>query len=107
MVSAKTGALITFPIALVVFIFGLYGDFVFDDKALVRDQTALRGPGAFSRLLGFGEGPLTYRPVRNLSYAVDYLFWELDPAGYHLTNVFIHGGCGFLVFLLGRRLGLS
>lgn len=107
MVSAKTGALITFPVALAVFFFGLQGDFVFDDKPLVRDNTWLRGPGAFSRLLGLGEGPLTYRPVRNLSYALDHRIWELEPAGYHLTNVFLHGACGFLVLLLARRLGLS
>ncbi|OGP90889.1 MAG: hypothetical protein A2157_05450 [Deltaproteobacteria bacterium RBG_16_47_11] len=32
----------------------------------------------------------TYQPIRMLSYAIDYAFWELDPFGYHLTNVFFY-----------------
>ena len=29
----------------------------------------------------------TYQPVRVLSYALDYYFWELNPLGYHITNI--------------------
>lgn len=32
----------------------------------------------------------TYQPIRVLSYAVDYHFWELNPLGYHVTNIFFY-----------------
>ncbi len=32
----------------------------------------------------------TYQPVRVLSYAVDYYFWNLNPLGYHITNILFY-----------------
>jgi hypothetical protein len=57
----------------------------------------------------FVEFALFYRPVSSLSYAVDYRLWGLDPAGYHLTTVLLHGGAAAaatvaLVVLTRRRL---
>lgn len=40
---------------------------------------------------------LFYRPVASLSYALDYWLWGLDPFGYHLTNVVLHGIAAVLV----------
>src|SRR4030095_1771646 len=41
-----------------------------------------------------------YRPVQNLSYMFDYFFWNMDPAGFHLTNIFLHVGAGLLLYRL-------
>ncbi len=46
-----------------------------------------------------------YAPVQILSYTLDYSIWNLDPFGYHLTNVVLHACNASLVFLLTRRLG--
>jgi tetratricopeptide (TPR) repeat protein len=32
----------------------------------------------------------TYQPIRVLSYAIDYHFWELNPVGYHITNILFY-----------------
>lgn len=40
---------------------------------------------------------LLYRPVSSLSYAIDYWVWGLNPAGYHLTNLLLHGVATILV----------
>lgn len=45
-----------------------------------------------------------YRPVLMASYAVDRAVWGDRTAGYHLTNLFIHGGVIVLVFVLAGRL---
>ncbi|WP_435076100.1 glycosyltransferase family 39 protein [Halococcus sp. AFM35] len=45
-----------------------------------------------------------YRPVVNLVYAAEYALWGLDPAGYHLTNLLLHGLVGVLVVLTVRSL---
>jgi tetratricopeptide (TPR) repeat protein len=31
-----------------------------------------------------------YQPIRMLSYALDYHFWELNPLGYHITNIIFY-----------------
>jgi len=46
----------------------------------------------------------SYYPVRLLSFAIDYHFWELDPRGYHLTNILIHLVNALLVFLMVLRI---
>lgn len=44
-----------------------------------------------------------YRPVTNLSVALDYSLWELDPRGYHATNTVLFGFTGWCLFWLVRR----
>jgi cytochrome c-type biogenesis protein CcmH/NrfG len=46
----------------------------------------------------------SYYPIRLLSFAVDYYFWELNPKGYHITNIMAHLGNVMLIFWLGLRL---
>lgn len=41
----------------------------------------------------------TYQPVRVLSYAVDYHFWGLNPVGYHIQNIVLHGLASIMLYL--------
>jgi tetratricopeptide (TPR) repeat protein len=78
---------------------GLYGQFVFDDTALVLWQ---RWPQSFDeavRLLRYG-----YRPLRELSYAIDIVIWGQNPVGFHLTSLLLHAVNVLLVFKLAQRL---
>ena len=89
---------------LVVVVFACYAnslgnDFVFDDEFLVPTYSRIRN---FSQLLQTMLD--SYRPVRNASYAIDFLVWGLRPFGFHLTNVLIHAANAVLVFLLIRRI---
>lgn len=45
-----------------------------------------------------------YRPLLNLSFAADYLFWGADSFGYQLTNAVLFGLAGFVLFALARRM---
>ena len=45
------------------------------------------------------------RPVRELTYMLDYKLFGLHPAGYHFQNIFWHALDGTLLFALIRRLG--
>ncbi|HEY2930837.1 MAG TPA: tetratricopeptide repeat protein [Acidobacteriota bacterium] len=87
-------------LAALLYINSLSGKFVFDDLTLIQDNQMIRSwrdlPSMFGR-----QG---YRPVRTLSYALNYYFFGLDPFYYHVTNVLIHAVNGVLVFLLLRRI---
>lgn len=100
--SAGTWLLLAGLLVLAVFAVyanSLHNGFVFDDLDVVvgdpriRDLTNLRGL--------FVDA---YRPLRSITYAIDYRIWGLNPFGFRLTNVGIHAANVALVLYLARRL---
>lgn len=88
----------------------LLGDFVWDDHAMVAENPELSSlgniPAMFQRNY-FGERANVglFRPLVNVSLAVDYQLWGGDnAAGYHLTNLLLHLLGGLLFYLFLRRL---
>lgn len=83
----------------------LNNPFIWDDEALVVRNTLIRSvqnvPASFTNDLYFGvaSGSNFYRPLQTISYIFDYHFWELNPFGYHLTNIILQICVSFLVFL--------
>jgi len=45
-----------------------------------------------------------YVPVTWMTLGLDYLFWGMNPAGYHLTNVLLHSANAAVFYLVARRL---
>ena len=86
----------------------LQGELIWDDSFLARDNPFIKSPvlmvEAFRHHLLLDSLSLHYRPVQNLSYMIDYFFWNTDTYGYHLSNVLWHIGSGLLLFALLQRL---
>jgi tetratricopeptide (TPR) repeat protein len=94
----------------------LRGEFVWDDAPLIVDNNMIKDPAQMGSILtsSFWEtGDLHdrfrsfFRPVVSLSYALDYAIWELNPHGFHLTNLLLHLICCWLVFRIAAREGVS
>ena len=81
--------------------------FVFDDHALVLENTRIRSLANIPDIMGFGDARQSYRPVRFVSYTIDHLFFGLDPRGYHFFNLVYHFIAAFMVYLVARRLAGS
>src|ERR1051326_1239125 len=86
---------------LVVVVFVCYfntlgNEFVFDDLLLVIGNSRIRH-------LNLGLLLNSYRPLRDISYAVDFALWGEHPFGFHATNMVIHAANVLLVFTLIRR----
>lgn len=64
----------------------LHNPFVYDDLATVISNPSLRAPSNVQGLLH----QTAFRPVTNLSYAIDYAIWGLRPFGFHVTSVIWH-----------------
>jgi len=45
-----------------------------------------------------------YHPLHVLSHAIDYALWGTNPAGYHITNVILHGINSCLAYLTVRAI---
>src|ERR1700747_1526464 len=97
-------ALAVAGLTIAVFLPAVRGGFVgWDDVALLMNHTGSRGLGPSHLAWMASNVPLGhYVPVVWLSFAVDYLLWGLDPLGYHLTNVVLHGVNAGLVCVLDR-----
>lgn len=47
------------------------------------------------------------RPIPVLALQMDHALWGLDPRGYHITNILLHGLNAFMVVILAARLGAA
>ncbi len=93
-------------ITVLVYLPALSNGFVnWDDEWYVVDNPMIRSPDLALLKWAFGEFFLAnWHPLTQLSHALDYAFWSLNPVGHHLTNVLFHGLNTFLVTLLVFRL---
>ncbi|MFA5096694.1 MAG: hypothetical protein WC478_05080, partial [Candidatus Omnitrophota bacterium] len=93
---------------LIVYANSLPNPFIWDDEGIVLKNPYLASwanlPKAFTSDLypGITAGSNFYRPLQTVSYIWDYHLWELEPFGYHLTNIILQALVSFLVFLFSR-----
>ena len=89
----------------------LQGQRIWDDQYLSYDNPFIKSPllmlEAFRHYLFLDSFSPHYRPVQNISFMIDYFFWNTDTWGFHLTNVLLHVGSGILLFFLVRQLIFS
>jgi tetratricopeptide (TPR) repeat protein len=71
-------------------------EFQFDDGHVIVENSAIR---SLRNIAGIWEqSPARF--LTHLSFAVNYRFCGYDPVGYHLVNLLIHTGAGFLTSCL-------
>jgi hypothetical protein len=105
--KALTAAVLTATVVLVyapTLGFGLLSD----DFLWARPWTARELLGAFAGT----EDPLgrttgTYRPIADITRALDHALWGVRAEGAHLTNVVLMAAAGLLAWALGTRLRLG
>ena len=78
------------------------GPFVFDDQPNITRNPAIRmtriNREELARVL-----KISYRPLSNLSFALNYYVGGYDVRGYHLVNLIIHIITALLVWLVTRQ----
>lgn len=74
-------------------------DWIMDDFPVVVDNLDIRS------WANFLEDRYPGRPLRELTYLLDYRLFGLKPAGYHIQHLFWHALNGSLLFALARQLG--
>ena len=85
--------------------FGIYsvslrnGFVEWDDGYLITGNVNIRSITPLTlRHIFTTYDPELYIPLTFLSYQIDHLFWGLNPAGFHLTNLLLHASNAVLVF---------
>lgn len=97
-------------LAVIAYLPALGAGFVtWDDNRNFLENTAWRGLGLTElRWMWTTTHMGHYIPLTWMSLGLDYVFWGMSPAGYHVMNVVLHGMNAALVYVLARRvLGLA
>jgi len=94
----------------VVYRAAIHAPFIFDDRQAVQTNPSLlrlwplvgsdEAPGPLNPPADFSTSG---RPVVNFSFAVNYHFGRLDPAGYRVLNMLLHAASATLVWAIVRR----
>ncbi len=87
--------LLVFAVGVLLYVNTLQHGFVFDDVTLILQNIQVKKL-EWTQILSRAS----YRPVRTLTYAFNHALGGLDPFGYHLFNVVLHGINAALVYLL-------
>ena len=109
-------------LAAVSYANSLQNQYVFDDLHLIAASSQITGIDNIPSLLLSGKMSAYYRPLRTISYTLDYTlnkaFWYrfanrqwtdrgLVPFGYHVSNIFYHIVTALLVYLVIFKLSLN
>ena len=93
---------IFFLVLAVVFVYfnSLPNDFIFDDVPLVQNSLWITSANFIDILL-------SYRPLRYISYAIDYRIFGMHPAGFRLMNIIYHAISVLALFWALQMFGLT
>jgi protein O-mannosyl-transferase len=93
-------------VTVVVFLPVLRNSFVeWDDSVNLFENPSYRGLG-WKQIQWMFTNTLMghYIPVTWLTFGLDYTLWGMNPLGYHLTNLLLHGANAALFYLVAFRL---
>ena len=83
-------------------------EFVSDDFRFIRQNIYIQNlrhlPSYFVSTASWDWSQDMYRPLRSVSFALEYALWGLDPRPFHAASVLLHGMNGLLVFAFARML---
>ena len=93
---------IFFLVLAVIFVYfnSLPNDFIFDDIPLVQNSLYITS-------VNFIDLLLSYRPLRYVSYAIDYRIFGMNPIGFRLMNIIYHTISVLALFWTLKTFGLT
>lgn len=86
----------------------LFNSFVYDDLVTVEQNLFIRDWSNLARFFSTDyysrSEEYSFRPMVTLTYFLDYSLFNLNPLGYHLTNLFLHVLTGIIIYFLSKQL---
>ena len=82
----------------------LRGGFIWDDDDYVTENVHLRTPSGLKRIWLDTQATPQYYPLVHTTFWLEYRLWQLNPYGYHFTNVVLHAASVLLLWRVLRKL---
>jgi len=111
--SSRAGLLAVFVASVAVYLPTVRYGFAYDDHTVVVENRFIRSLDQIPTLvrspewLGSGVANPVYRPLTDVTYAVNYAATGLSAWSYHATNILLHALAAALLLAVGLRLGLG
>ncbi len=86
--------------ALLVYSNTFNAPFQFDDRITIEENPLITDMSNIPTILSGAKGTFASRPLMHVTFAINYYFGGLNPAGYHAVNLALHLINGILIFLL-------
>lgn len=97
------GALAIMAATLAAYLPAIQGGYIWDDDSYVTENPLLRDVDGLLRIWVPRETP-QYYPIVFTTFWVEYQLWGLNPMGYHIVNVLLHGMNAVLLWLVLAKL---
>jgi len=81
------------------------GRILLDDDYLLTNNTYICGSHGLYKFWCTTEA-MDYWPLTNTTFWTEWRLWELNPAGYHVTNLILHIVEALLIWLILRKLSI-
>ncbi|MGD0382848.1 MAG: tetratricopeptide repeat protein, partial [Thermoguttaceae bacterium] len=79
------------------------GGFIMDDDLLLTDNRLIKASDGLQQFWYSTESPEFY-PVTYNTFWIEWRLWEMNPAGYHVTNLILHIVESLLIWIILRKL---
>ncbi len=89
-------------LVLLAYFPAMSGGFVWDDDSMLTANIILEKDGLYRTW--FTTEQLNYWPMVWTSFWIEHQLWELNPTGYHVTNILLHAACTLLAWRVLLRL---
>jgi Flp pilus assembly protein TadD len=99
-------SLLLVAMTLTVYVPAMQGGFVWDDDAYVTQNPLLTAPDGLKHIWFSTHTQSQYFPLVYTTLRFERALWGLNPIGYHVVNVLLHGMNALLVWAVLRRLAL-
>ena len=91
-------------LVLAAYLPALRAGFIWDDDAYVTRNPMLTDPNGLREIWFSAHTQSQYFPLVYTSFRIEHALWGLNPLGYHLVNIILHGANAVLVWIVLRRL---
>jgi len=106
-ISVKLVIILLALISILAYSNSLKNSFIWDDRLVIVDNDFIKSwkniPAIFTKayltpvskmpylgMYDIGSGETCYRPIVTVTYFFNYSIWQLNPFGYHFTNILLH-----------------
>jgi len=97
------GACALIAATILAYLPAIHAEYIWDDDSYVTENPHIRDADGLQRIWIPRETP-QYYPLVFSSFWIEYHLWELDPMGYHITNVLFHAANAVLLWIVMIRL---
>lgn len=99
-------ALLLTAAVLLAYLPAIDGGYIWDDNRYVTENPVLPHDDGLVRIWTELGATIQYYPMVFTTFWFEYRLWDLDPMGYHLTNVLLHLLSALLLWRILRRLAV-